>query len=193
MAAPAHAHDTLVGTDPAADSTLERSPAQLALTFSADISTEQGASVVEVIDGSGADLAGDPVATDNVLLVPLEGEATGAVTVRWKVVSSDGHPISGEYAFTVTPASTPTESAAPSPSASEPLETTTPEPAETAVPGDEDSTFSSAWPWVIGGILVVGALGAVVFLLVTRARQKAELAKARATTAGGGTEPPVDR
>ena len=191
-AAPASAHDELLGADPAADSILDRSPAQLALTFSADISTEPGASVVEVKDAAGTDLAGEPVATDNVLLVPIEGEASGAVTVLWKVVSSDGHPISGQYGFTVTPAATPTDSPTPTASPETPAETPSPSPTAEPLP-DEDSTFSSAWPWVIGGIIVAGAGGAIVYLLVTRARQRADLAKARETTSGGGTRPPADR
>ncbi|MGG1909033.1 copper resistance protein CopC [Microbacterium sp. NRRL B-14842] len=58
--------------------------------------------------------------------------ATGIFTVRWKTVSADGHPISGEYVYTVTPAmatepSTPTTSPTPETSPTE-----EPEPARPA-------------------------------------------------------------
>jgi hypothetical protein len=101
-ASPAQAHDDLIGSDPAAGAALDALPAQLTLTFSAGIAGDEGASVVEVTDAAGTTLAdGSPSVSDNVLTQPLAGEASGAVTVLWKVVSSDGHPISGEFSFTV--------------------------------------------------------------------------------------------
>ena len=68
-----------------------------------------------------------PTAQDNVLTQPLEGTASGVITVLWKVVSSDGHPISGEFSFTATgaPTPTPTQTATP---------TVTPTPTETVEP-----------------------------------------------------------
>nr|BFF11089.1 hypothetical protein GCM10025699_23920 [Microbacterium flavescens] len=89
-------------------------------------------------DASGTSLLdGAPTAQDNVLTQPLAGEASGEITVLWKVVSSDGHPISGEFAFTVAPAPTPTDTATPTPTPTESTEPTTEptqEPAPTASP-----------------------------------------------------------
>lgn len=193
-AAPASAHDELVGTDPAVDAALERSPEQLTLTFSANISDAPGASVVEVTDATGAVDVGALVTTDNVLIVPLEGEASGAVTVLWKVVSSDGHPISGQYGFTVTAAPTPTDSPEPTPTATATTPVETASPSATPEPvADEDSTFADVWPWVVGGFLLAGAGGAIVYLLVTRARQQKALADARAKGPGDGNEPSAGR
>src|SRR5689334_23871409 len=51
-------------------------PAELALTFSAAIATDEGASEVAVTDAAGASLVdGVPTAQDNVLTQPLTGEA----------------------------------------------------------------------------------------------------------------------
>ncbi|GAA1932975.1 copper resistance protein CopC [Microbacterium aoyamense] len=193
IASPASAHDELIGSDPMPGQEMPASPAQLTLTFSGNISDAEGASVVEVSDASGAIPVSDLVTTDNVLIVVLDGTASGAVTVLWKVVSSDGHPISGEFDFTVAgaPTASPTPTPSPTETAIAPVETTTPTP--TAAPEPEDSTFSSAWPWVIGGLVVVGAMGAVVFLLVTRAREQKALAEARAKALSGGTEPPAEQ
>lgn len=196
---PAHAHDELLGSDPAADATLDALPAQLALTFSAEIADDAGASVVEVTDDAGASLVdGAPTVQDNVLTQPLAGETSGTVKVLWKVVSSDGHPISGEFSFTVTgtPTPTPTETATPAPT-----ETVTPMPTATATvaptPSEEaDSTFGDVWPWVIGAILLAGVAGAVLYLLVSRARREKALADgpggAPADPSRPGSEPPAD-
>lgn len=182
-AQPALAHDELVASDPAADATVDASPAELTLTFSGAISDAPGASEVQVTDAAGTSLAGEPTSQDNVLTVPLTGDAEGVVTVLWKVVSSDGHPISGEYSFTVAgaptteptpePTETDTETAEPTPTA-EPTETTAP----VAPPADEDTTFAQAWPWVVGGILVAALAGAVLYLVTSRARREKALAAA---------------
>lgn len=199
-ASPAHAHDELLGSDPVADSALDALPAQLTLTFSAEIADDEGASVVEVTDAGGTSLtAGAPTVNDNVLTQPLAGEASGAVTVLWKVVSSDGHPISGEFTFTVAgaPAPAPTETVAPTPSeTAAPSETAEPTPTSTAIaPEDADSTFADVWPWVLFGIIAAALAGAVLYLLVSRVRRDKELDAANRGPADGapgpGSEPPA--
>ncbi len=197
-ATPASAHDELLGSDPAADSSVDALPTQLTLTFSAEIADDEGASVVEVTDAAGASLTdGTPTVHDNVLTQPLTGAASGAVTVLWKVVSSDGHPISGEFSFTVAgaPAPEPTQPAEPTPTPTEtavaPVQTATP-PAETAP--DESA---SALPWIIAGVLALALIAAVVYLLVSRSRREKALANGAAGPADGtsqaDSEPPADR
>lgn len=196
-APPASAHDELLGSDPAADATLDAPPAALTLTFSGAISTEPGASEVQVTDAAGTSLtAGDPTAQDNVLTQPLSDEAAGAITVLWKVVSSDGHPISGEYSFTVN-APAPTETV-------EPTETATPEPSETAAPTATASTTpeptdpasdegSSALPWIIGGIVVLGVAAGVAYLLISRSRREKALRAASGDSAQTDSDPSSER
>ncbi len=146
-AAPASAHDELVSTDPAADSTVEALPAELTLTFSGELATEAGATEMQVTDAAGTSLAdGEPVVEGTTVTQALTGAASGPITVLWKVVSSDGHPISGEYGFTVsaptTPTPTPTETPAPTASAT-PSDTPSAEPTETPtvapVPADSSN------------------------------------------------------
>ena len=190
-ASPAHAHDELLGSDPAADSSLDALPAQLTLTFSGEIADDEGASVVEVTDAAGASLAdGTPTVRDNVLTQPLTGAASGAVKVLWKVVSSDGHPISGEFSFTVAgaPAPTPTESATPTPTeTATPSESAEPTPTVTSEPvSDEGST---ALPWIIAGVLALALVAAIVYLVVSRSRREKALAIGSATPAAGASQP----
>lgn len=187
VASPASAHDELVSSDPDADASLDALPAQLTMNFSGEVATDPGATEVQVTDAGGASLAtGDPVVEGTAVTQALSGEVSGAVTVLWKVVSSDGHPISGEYSFTVSSATTPAPTPAPTASATvdPPVETVAPtEPAEeiqTPVPASagEDSA-GQIWPWVVGGIVVIAILGGVVYLLASRARQQKALAENR--------------
>ena len=198
VASPASAHDELVSTDPAADAVLEALPAQLTLTFSGELATDPGATELQVTDAAGTSLAdGDPLVEGTVVTQPLSGAASGVVTVLWKVVSSDGHPISGEFAFSVptapTPTPTPTATATASPSET-PVETATPAPVETAVPVDSGA---ASLPWILLAVIGVALLGGVTYLLVSRARRQKAL---EAASAAGSVEapaphspPPADR
>ncbi|WP_106508050.1 copper resistance CopC family protein [Brachybacterium timonense] len=98
----AHAHDTLISSDPADGAQLDSSPDAITLTYSADILDVTP--VVRITDANG-DSAQEitpsidgPVATAE-LTEPL---AAGEYTVQWRVVSSDGHPIEGTFTVTVT-------------------------------------------------------------------------------------------
>jgi len=209
-AAPASAHDELVSTDPAADSTVEELPAQLTLTFSGELATDAGATELQVTDAAGTSLGdGDPAVGGTSVTQALTGAVSGPITVLWKVVSSDGHPISGQFAFTVTAPATPTpkptaETPAPTASAT-PSDTPSAEPTETptVAPEPVDSS-SAALPWIIAGLLLAAVGGAVTYLLVSRARRlraEEELRAGAAEAATGGStggsaprsEPPADR
>ncbi len=183
-ATPASAHDELVSTDPAADAVLEAVPQRITLTFSADVLTDPGATVVEVTDASGASLAeGAPEPSGTEVTQALAGSASGAVTVKWRVVSSDGHPIDGSFAFTVpeaapTPTATPTTSASASPS---PTASASAAPTEAETPAAapvEESSASSPLPWILLAVALVIVAGVLVYVFASRGRRNA---------AGGGT------
>ncbi|MBM3714798.1 MAG: copper resistance protein CopC [Actinobacteria bacterium] len=158
-AAPASAHDELLSSSPVAGENLPSPPEEITLTYSADV-LDMGAEVV-VADGDGTDwVAGDPVVASGVVSVPLqEGMPDAGYEVRWRVVSSDGHPISGLIPFTVGDGA--------------PLERTASSP--TAAADDAASVPAEA-----GGIprpVFVGAAGAVVavvaFLVILLVRRAA--------------------
>lgn len=178
-ASPAFAHDELVSTDPPADAVLDALPAQITFTYSADILTEQGTAVVEVTDATGASLTeGTPVVSGADVTQTLAGSASGAVTVKWRVVSSDGHPIDGTFSFTVnaasptptatastppsTPTATPTESATTAPATATPDATATP---------SETVSSASPLPWILLVVALVIVAGAIVWLFVARGRR----------------------
>lgn len=190
-AAPASAHDELTGSDPATDAVLDAAPTRLVLTFSGELLADDGATEVQVTDASGASLtAGDPEVDANVVTQPLSGQGAGAIRVLWKVVSSDGHPISGEYAFTVnapapTPDPTPTATAT---TAQEPTPTAT--PTQATAPEDPYMNAMDMRPWFVGAIvLLVVVAGSVLYLVVSRRRRDEALSKG----APAGSDSPSDR
>ncbi|MFK3678760.1 copper resistance protein CopC [Microbacterium sp. NPDC090218] len=161
----ASAHDALVSSSPAADESVETVPAELTLTFSAKLIDGEGATEVVVTAPDGTSITdGAATVAGAIVTQPLQGSGpAGEYHVIWKVVSSDGHPTSGEYSFTVTVgddgAATESPTAAPTSAAPTTEQTVAPEPTET--PADSDgSSSASAWIWglSIGGILVIVAL-----------------------------------
>jgi len=151
-AAPAAAHDELIGADPAADAVVAELPASLTLTFSGVLLDDAGTTVVEVLDASCRSLTdGAPVLDGTRLTQPLAGTATGTVTVVWRVVSSDTHPISGTYGFTVGDAA----------------DAATCDPSDGDADGGDDG-FDATALIVIGVIVAVGI--AIVIVLATRNR-----------------------
>lgn len=100
-AAPAAAHDKLVSSDPSPDQALQEAPSMVELTFSAEV-LDMGAAVV-VADADGTDWVSGPPAIDGPTVTAAldPGMADAGYEIRWRVVSSDGHPISGVVPFTV--------------------------------------------------------------------------------------------
>lgn len=100
-AVPASAHDELVASSPAMDEKLESAPAGVSLSFSDDV-LPMGAAVI-VVDESGKDwVAGEPVLDEATVTAELKkGMPDAGYELRWRVVSSDGHPISGVIPFTI--------------------------------------------------------------------------------------------
>lgn len=96
----ASAHDQLTGTDPEDGATVE-APDTVELTFSGAIG-DLGAQVA-VTDADGRSVVeGPPQVAGTVVEQDLaEDLAAGDYAVVWRVTSQDGHPISGEFFFSV--------------------------------------------------------------------------------------------
>ncbi|MFD5226029.1 copper resistance protein CopC [Microbacterium sp. NPDC058342] len=170
VAAPASAHDVIVSSSPAADEQLTAAPEQIVLTFSNDLLAleENNGTAMTVVDSDGEDwVAGDPVVAADTVTVPLEaGMPNGEYQVTWKVVSSDGHPTSGEYAFSVAAAET-----APTPTASAETATDQPEDTPTSSESETPDADPAPWPLLIGlGVVVVAAIVIVIVIAGRRRR-----------------------
>jgi methionine-rich copper-binding protein CopC len=98
-AGPASAHAGLVRSSPADQSSLGTAPKTVKLTFDENIRMP---AVVLVKDSDGASVvAGKTSVVDNIVSTPVKTGPSGDFTVAYRVVSADGHPVSGRLSFTV--------------------------------------------------------------------------------------------
>ncbi|MGW6863659.1 copper resistance CopC/CopD family protein [Streptomyces sp. NPDC054904] len=103
-AGPASAHASLSGSDPADGVVLKTAPRQVTLTFTESVSFSDDSLRVLSPDNERANPrpAQHADGKDNTARVELSDELPqGTYTVAWRVVSADGHPISGAFVFSV--------------------------------------------------------------------------------------------
>ncbi|MEX3611463.1 copper resistance CopC family protein [Rothia sp. LK2588] len=101
---PALAHDELVSTNPAQNEQLTEAPQKITMKFSGDITNVAGANQVQVKDSSGKDVTRGEAKIDGTTVTqPITGNGSQdeTYTVTWRVVSSDGHPIQGDFPVVV--------------------------------------------------------------------------------------------
>jgi copper transport protein len=173
----AAAHGSLLSSEPAGGSSLERAPAAVTLRFSER--PDPGLSTVRVLDSGGRVVAGGPArpvpGRPMELRVPTADLAAGGYTVSWRIVSAvDGHRTDGVFGFGVG------AGGAPAPPASQmAVARTGPAPGPLAVAG--------RWAWYWGLALLVGAAatGLLVFGGRLPGRPGLLLGLALAAAAGG--------
>lgn len=170
-ASSASAHDQLISTTPTNKAQLSTAPSKLTLTFTAKL-LDLGNEVV-IADAKGANWSlGKSTLSGDTMSQPVKaGLPTGQYEARWRVVSSDGHPISGSFRFAVgEPVSDGsllppmTQSAAPA---------ATPSTAATAPVPNQESTSWLTQPWVLWASIgaAIGVLGYLIYIAVGNARK----------------------
>ena len=104
-APPASAHTALVSADPAVNSTIDILPSTIALTFAEELISIGNSNSISAIDETGKELtSGEPEISGAVLSIKLaDSEVTGVIKVVYRAVAADGHVITGDYQFTVSP------------------------------------------------------------------------------------------
>ena len=102
LAAPADAlaHATLVRTVPVNGAVLARAPRAVTVVFDDTVRVAGGNAAVSN-DTRSSVLAGKPAAHGRTLTIPLTRLRPGAYSVRWAIVSDDGHTEKGVLAFAV--------------------------------------------------------------------------------------------
>ncbi|MCK9793633.1 copper resistance protein CopC [Isoptericola sp. 4D.3] len=188
VAAPAAAHNVVVGTVPGTGETVTQAPSTVEVTFDdvvLELSAEGSSTVVSVTDADGVQHAtGCPTTQDRTVSVPVALGAAGEYTVDWRIVSADGHPTSGEFSFTYAPP----EGAAEAPATTAPAgeETGCGAPASAADeagsaaqgaaddPADRGTGAGASEPAVVlgiaGGVVVLAGAAVLVALRVARRR-----------------------
>ncbi|MEU0470696.1 copper resistance protein CopC [Amycolatopsis sp. NPDC006131] len=162
---PASAHTQLIGSDPAEGASLPVAPQQIRLTFNEPVQT--GFSTVTVTGPDGMTwIVGQPEVHNTVVSVPVQPTGPpGQYTIGYRVLSDDGHPVSGTVRFALSnPAAAP-------PTTSSPLTQTTPAPQRTqtqAAPTTHpDNGGMPLWPWIVGVVVLLG-IGLAIALRIGR-------------------------
>ncbi|WP_228387858.1 MULTISPECIES: copper resistance CopC family protein [unclassified Nocardioides] len=160
-AAPASAHAALVSSDPADGSRVASLPDEVTLEFNEEIS-DPAYVVVTAPDGVRVN-SGDATVRGPRVTQALDAQGlalpAGSYTLAYRVVSADGHPISGEQTFEVETA-------------------TAADPATETDRTDEGATEGGAaadddWGATATGLVVAGVVALVVLAgaLLLRARR----------------------
>ncbi|WP_166533131.1 copper resistance CopC family protein [Blastococcus xanthinilyticus] len=158
------AHTGLQSSTPADGETLTAAPGAVTLTFSSAVASEFAQIAVTGPDGESV-TSGEVTIDGAVVSQPVSTRGDGAYVVAYRVVSDDGHPVSGQLTFTLTGTGGAATESAPA----EPTLANTPAPTpdtETAVSpaadSDTDSDAGSSW-----GLWVLLAAVAVVLVAGT--------------------------
>ncbi|GAA4906753.1 MULTISPECIES: copper resistance protein CopC [Nocardiopsidaceae] len=101
-APPALAHDTLLGSTPEDGDELDTAPGKVELTFSDDIGDGGNAIVVTGPDGADYEEGEVEIEGPDASVGLRDLPAAGEYTVAYRIVSSDGHALEDELAFSVT-------------------------------------------------------------------------------------------
>ncbi|MDP9791744.1 methionine-rich copper-binding protein CopC [Catenuloplanes nepalensis] len=167
-ASPALAHNSFTGSNPEDGATVEKAPKEIELRF-LDAVDEDGTKITVTGPGGASGLDGEPRFDGKKVFAPLRVGRAGEYTVVYEIPSDDGHPVKGDFAFTLTEAAVaaaaPSPSAAPSsaaPSSAAPSATeavpATDAPVLNPAASDSGDESTPWWPWAVGGVLLVIAI-----------------------------------
>ena len=113
FATPASAHSDLEASTPKANSKIETSPTSVSLTFNEDIGAKGNGVLVTDAAGDRFDTGSLVIDGSNAKQSIKKLNAPGRYTVRYRIVSADGHVVSSKYSFTFAPPSSGTPSSTP--------------------------------------------------------------------------------
>ena len=101
FASPAAAHAELVNITPANGAQLKAPPTEVQMTFTESVNLIDGG--IRLLDEAGATVpTSDPTVDGHTVSWPMPADLPeGAYVVTWRVVSADGHPVSGASSFGV--------------------------------------------------------------------------------------------
>jgi copper resistance protein C len=191
-AAPAAAHNTLTGSTPADDSTVTDPVTEVVLEFDQAVQTEFAQVAVLGADETPYG-SGEPVVVGRSVTQAVEPLPDGRYDVSYRVISADGHPVSGTISFTATgqaappaaetPTAEPTTPAVtePTPTAADTARATAEaDPTGAAVAVSENTGLPTAA--LVGGALATAAGVAAVAFLVVRQRPGGDVGAGPADT-----------
>jgi len=162
LAGPASAHNTLVDSDPKNGTNTATGPATITLTFDQPVQAAASVNSVVVIGPDGGHWESGDISVDGTRVTtpvnPL-GPA-GGYRIGYRILSNDGHPVTGQIEFTLTAAGAgPSTGARPDPSADG--------AAPAAAVGSEDGGGLPTLVWITGAVVLLAG-GLVLALRLGR-------------------------
>jgi len=98
----ASAHATVESSSPADGQTLPTSPSEVSVTFSEPVSTASGGLSILNADGNHVDAGKSQVTNGRTLVTEIpQSLSDGTYVATYRVLSADGHPVSGSFLFGV--------------------------------------------------------------------------------------------
>lgn len=180
---PASAHNVLIGSTPEDGSTITTQPGAIELVFDQPVQDQFAQVAVLDADENGYETSAAKV-DNNTVTQEIADLPDGDYTVSFRIVSADGHPVPGTFAFTMA-AGRPSDDT--QPDDAQPTDAATPDdetatPATPAAAGGSDDGGTN--PALIGGIILAAAAVVGVGILIVHRRTR--------RTAGGlhTAEPP---
>ncbi|MFE9744212.1 copper resistance protein CopC [Saccharothrix saharensis] len=144
-AAPASAHNVLISSDPKDGAQMEAGPATITLTFDQPVQAGEKFNTVTVTgpEGTRWEADGEPTVKNNSVVFGVRPLGPAAeYAVGYRVLSADGHPVTGSLKFTLTKAGSGT-------------------PAPAAANGEQPGSPSSdgggvpIWVWIVGAAVLL--------------------------------------
>lgn len=183
-AASASAHDELVSSTPADGDSLDSAPTEATLEFSGAVQELGTEFALQDSWGAAVDLPGDYTISGASITQPLPELEGGSYSLNWRVVSEDGHPISGTISFGVGGSSAIGGGAATHDGAGQ-FQNQQADPNSVNVNGDADP---GANPWLVGimsfvGVLVIGGAAVLMVMRMRRGNTPGGTAPGSGTTA----------
>jgi methionine-rich copper-binding protein CopC len=151
-ASPAHAHTSLELSTPSDSQSIEFLPNELSASFDEDLIEIEGEVVntleLQSADGTNYALSSSTIAGPTVSATVGDGEyPAGDYLLKYRVVSADGHPVTGEIRFSTQ--SLTTIGSAPA------------EPVTTAYVAETEESSSQNIIYIVAGIVLVLAIALV--------------------------------
>ena len=159
FSSPANAHDLLIDMTPAAGEVMTTSNFEATLTFNNDLLSvegEQNAGLETKLSGTEEWVSHEVVVAGPTLTAQIELTESGTYDIRWKVVSSDGHGITGESSIVLEL----------------PVPIETPEPVVVIAPVAEQEPEIPSGFYVGLAMVALGAVFAPIGLMMRRRAKK---------------------
>ncbi|GAB3438339.1 copper resistance CopC family protein [Actinophytocola sediminis] len=146
LATPAAAHNQLIASNPVDKATVEQGPTTIELTFDQPVQKGDGLNTIAVTGPENTNWSvGDAEVASNVVSATVDALGpAGEYKIGYRILSADGHPVSGDLTFTLTTAGAGT----PAPASSE--------SGGTAADSGDDGGLP-VWVWILGAVVLLGA------------------------------------